>query len=183
MTSKASHCGNSEPAALLRQFQAIIPKRGPGRILDLACGGGRNGLLLARAGLPVTFVDINSEALSQINEIAHLESLDIQTKVFDLEQGLSLPWQPEQFSVVMIFNYLYRPLMSQLKDLVCPGGLFIYETFHVEQATIARPRNPDFLLKSGELAQEFSGWKIHHQFEGALPAPQRFVSQIVAEKT
>ena len=34
------------------------------------------------------------------------------------------------------------------------------------QAGLGRPKNPDFLLRSGELAQHFADWDRLHSFEG-----------------
>jgi hypothetical protein len=41
--------------------------------------------------------------------------------------------------------------MALMLALLAPGGLWIHETFAVGQARFGRPRNPDFLLREGEL--------------------------------
>ena len=54
-------------------------------------------------------------------------------------------------------NSLHRPLMENLLDSLEPGGLLIYETFARGNENFSRPRNPDHLLKSGELLQMVLG--------------------------
>jgi hypothetical protein len=38
-----------------------------------------------------------------------------------------------------------------LLALLAPGGLWIHETFAIGNEAYGRPRNPDFLLREGEL--------------------------------
>ena len=87
---------------------------------------------------------------------------------------------------IVVFRYLHRPLIRQIKLAVEPGGFVIYETFTVDQAQYGRPKNPDFLLLHQELQDYFSEWKIHHSFEGVsrkskLDKPYA-TAQIVATK-
>ena len=57
------------------------------------------------------------------------------------------------FDVVLVFNYLHRPLLPAIVDAVAPGGLLFYETFTVDQAPRGRPTNPAYLLQHDELPQ------------------------------
>ena len=65
------------------------------------------------------------------------------------------------------------------------------EEFTVDQAGFGRPKNPDFLLKHGELAELFSDWQIIHSFEGVIDAKntnvhndsgKQAIAQIIARK-
>jgi hypothetical protein len=51
----------------------------------------------------------------------------------------------------VVTNYLFRPLLSHMVEAVEPGGMLLYETFAVGNERFGRPRNPDFLLRPGEL--------------------------------
>jgi len=86
----------------------------------------------------------------------------------------------------MIFRYLHRPLIEQIKAAVAPNGLVIYETFTQAQAELGRPKNPDFLLKAKELASYFSDWQILHSFEGIKVSDtsgnKQAIAQIIARK-
>ena len=58
----------------------------------------------------------------------------------------------------------------------------MYETFTVEQPRFGKPRNPDFLLKKGELRGWFEDWEVIDFFEGIREGPERAVGQIVCRK-
>jgi tellurite methyltransferase len=81
----------------------------------------------------------------------------------------------------MVFRYLHRPLIEQIKAAVVPNGLVIYKTFTLGQAELGRPKNPDFLLKEGELAEYFSDWKIIHYFEGTTVSNTGNHNQAIAQ--
>jgi SAM-dependent methyltransferase len=159
--------------------------------LDLACGTGRNGLFLLASDIPVVFADRDSQALQQIRQHLTAQPGERQRELarfweVDLEIPDSRPLDGETFGAILVFRYLHRPLLAEIKDAVIPGGLVIYETFTVEQARIGRPRNPDFLLRLGELRDCFREWNILHDFEGIEHDPstgqQRAIARVVAEK-
>ncbi|MEW6982429.1 methyltransferase domain-containing protein [Colwelliaceae bacterium 6471] len=162
-----------------------------GHVLDLACGRGRNGLYLLANDIAVTFADINATALEELkNDIAALHpSIDVDKREFwlvDFEQGKDNVFANRQFAAVLVFRYLHRPLFSQLKQAILPGGLVIYETFTREQAAIGRPKRAEFLLEKDELAQIFSDWNILYKFEGIVDktdgSGKQAIAQIVAQK-
>ncbi len=153
-----------------------------GPIVDLACGRGRNGLFLARKGLPVVFADRSHEALESVAGELHAHGLPDETWHVDLEAGTGDPLAARRFSAALVFRYLHRPLIPRLRGCVLPGGLVVYETFTVRNTEYGRPNNPDFLLRPGELAELFAGWTTLHSFEGFLPDPNREVAQIVCRK-
>jgi SAM-dependent methyltransferase len=153
-------------------------------VLDMACGGGRNGLYLVQQGIPVVFADIRSEALQQVAD--NLDPDIAQLWQVDLEQEQSSPLACRQFSAILVFRYLHRPLLPAIREAVLPGGLVIYETFTREQPKYGRPKNPDFLLRPGELEQCFRDWQILHSFEGITAGDdtgaRKAIAQIVARK-
>lgn len=112
--------------------------------LDLACGGGRNGRWLRARGLSVTFLDRDVSALSDLSDAEIIEA--------DLETGGPFPLGSRTFDCVVVTNYLWRDILDDICAAVAPGGLLIYETFGLGNEALGRPRNPDFLLKPGELA-------------------------------
>ncbi|RWX57576.1 methyltransferase domain-containing protein [Photobacterium chitinilyticum] len=151
-----------------------------GAILDLACGSGRNGLYLARQGIPVVFADQDSEKLSQIEQAIQDEQLAARTWLVDFETGQ--PLAGRQFGAIMVFRYLHRPLFEAIKASIAYSGLVIYETFNIGQRAYGRPHNPDFLLQDNELVDEFGDWQILHQFEGVVSQPNSSISQIVVRR-
>ncbi len=151
-------------------------------VLDLACGGGRNGLFLARHNIIVTFADHNESSLKNIE--SRLRELDVagSTWLVDLEKKDSNPLENKHFDAILVFNYLHRPLMKHIGRAIKAGGLLFYETFTTAQRKFGRPSNPDFLLETGELREYFSDWELLHYFEGERSDPQRAIASLIARK-
>lgn len=137
----------------VRRFEPAIPKNG--LVLDLACGAGRHAALLASLGHRILAID------QDISMMESCKSDLIQTKEFDLE-GSEWPLQNQQFSAIVVTNYLYRPFLDELPKMLTEGGVLIYETFADGNAEFGKPSNPNFLLKSGELLAlaQRSGLKV-----------------------
>ena len=94
------------------------------------------------------------------------------------------PDQPlDFFAAIVVFRYLHRVLIPDIKLALKKGGVLVYETFTTAQAKLGKPRNPDFLLNTGELLSWFKDWEVLHHFEGTLKNPERAVSQIVCRKS
>ncbi len=151
-------------------------------VLDLACGAGRNGLLMAAQGAEVHFWDKDAGSLEKIKSMAGNMGLRFFTRQVDLEAGQEGLLPVEYFSVIMVFRYLHRPLIPEIKKSVKPGGIIIYETFTTRQAEIGKPVNPDFLLRENELSGWFEDWDILDQYQGRLENPERHMAGIVAGK-
>jgi len=196
---------------LLEKFIALLhEENNQAPVLDLACGSGRNGLYLVNQNIPVVFADIKDSALEQVKNSLTSQHSEIKSSAsfwqVDFEQGSSEEDSFEQgsvkqkhdhplagkcFSAIMVFRYLHRPLFEQIKQAVTPGGYVVYETFNVDQPQFGRPKNPNFLLKQGELAELFSDWEIIHSFEGIIEVKnadanndsgKQAVAQIIARK-
>jgi SAM-dependent methyltransferase len=130
------------------RFASLIP---PGEVLDLACGAGRHVALLLSLGHAVLAVDRD---VAQLGPLADAEG--VAALAADLE-GAPWPLGGRRFSGVVVTNYLHRPLLPAIVAAVAPGGLLIYETFAVGNERFGRPRNPDFLLRPGELREAVAG--------------------------
>lgn len=151
-------------------------------VLDLACGTGRSGFILANKNIPVVFADRASTVLDSIKQTLLDRKLTGSTWQIDLEQPGINPLDKKVFSAVVCFRYLHRPLFPYLMQAVEPGGLVVYETFTTDNRQFGRPNNPDFLLKPGELKELFQSWQILHYYEGIQHDPDRAIAQIVARK-
>ena len=116
-----------------------------GAVLDLACGGGRHGLLFLGRGHPVCFLDRNIDGIGDLKT-----ELKAELIAADIETG---PWPlaGRGFEAIVVTNYLWRPLTAQLLAALRPGGVLIYETFMRGNERFGKPSNPDFLLKPHEL--------------------------------
>jgi SAM-dependent methyltransferase len=144
-----AHIAQDQPSAWVVRFAGLIPA---GRVLDLACGGGRHARLMAGLGHVVLAVDRDTAAL------AAASGPGVDTLAFDLEHPTAAnhpewPLLPQVFAGIVVSNYLHRALMLPLLDSLAPGGILIYETFAAGNGQFGKPSNPDFLLKPGELLE------------------------------
>jgi len=178
-----------EPSQLLLQhlplLESLAHKGCSKKVLDLACGSGRNGLYLVKNNIPVVFADNKPSVFETIAErLTTLGALgkDADFWQVDFEQDSTSPLLGKDFEAILVFNYLHRPLIRRIKESVTPGGLLFYETFTTQQATLGRPKNPDFLLQAGELKSWFKDWELIHYFEGRLDLPDRAIANMVARK-
>ncbi len=153
MSAKASE-RHLRPSRWVRRFAPLIPKPGGGKtwVLDLACGGGRHTRHLLELGYKVLAVDRDVGDLAEIEPGPDFEILEI-----DLEDGGPWPLGERRFHGVVVTNYLHRPLFPALLAAIEGSGVLIYETFARGNERLARPRNPDHLLKAGELYEAVRG--------------------------
>lgn len=120
-------------------------------VLDLAGGGGRHARFFAERGHPVLLVDRTVYDWSALTADGRVTTL-----IADLEAN---PWPlaGRQFGGIIVTNYLWRALLTDIVAAVAPGGVLLYSTFAVGQERYGRPNNPDFLLKPGELLAAVRG--------------------------
>lgn len=165
-------------SVLLQQYSQLFQRSGK-PVLDLACGTGRNGLYLQQQQIPTVFADQNQAVLTSIAATPGISAE--QCWHVDFENGQQ-QLQPNSYQGIMVFRYLHRPLIADIKQAVCSGGIVIYETFTVENRQFGRPNRDAFLLQLGELKQLFSDWECVHYFEGIERDPDRAIAQIVCKK-
>ena len=123
-----------------------------GSVLDLACGAGRHGRIFLERGHKIGFLDIDTQALADITTRRRAEIITA-----DLESGAAWPLGARRFDAVIVTNYLWRPILRDIIAAVAPGGILIYETFAAGNEAFGRPRNPDHLLRRGELLEAVRG--------------------------
>lgn len=177
-----THSNTSAAPLLLENLSLFNTPEAPWKILDLACGNGRNGLLLAGMGHRVTFADRDEDKLQYVRDAGQFTDERCRSWLIDLELANSEPLAGHDYDAILVFNYLHRPLLPALLEAVAPGGLLIYETFTMAQRAFGRPSNPDFLLEPGELQALCADWQLLHYFEGELSAPTRAVASVIARR-
>nr|CAA6827630.1 MAG: Methyltransferase type 11 [uncultured Thiotrichaceae bacterium] len=156
-----------QPAPLWQRFvEEIAPNNNiqVGKGLDIACGAGRDMVYLAKQGWQMTGIDRSEDSLQRVAVLAKHSGVEVETQQFDLETGADpfTSFEDEGFDLITVGRYLHRPLFPYIKRLLKPGGTMIYQTFMqgCENTEIGRPRNPAFLLKSGELGEIFADFDI-----------------------
>lgn len=177
----------SEPASFLVEQSHRLPK---GRALDLAAGKGRNSLHLLRYGMAVEALDRDESGLSALLATAQAGGLSgLTTKTLDLEQN---PGNPpdlghEQYDVIIVFFYLFRPLFGPIMHALKPGGVLLYETFLIDNYfKYHHPRRWEFCLAHNELLRLTSSLRVLHYDEGehhdGRDTPL-FTARLVAQKS
>jgi tellurite methyltransferase len=162
----------AEPASIVGELLPLLP-RGPA--LDVACGVGRHSLLLGGRGQHVTAVDWSSAGLEMLEAQARAEGIAIR-RVSSAEQivkrhqgGIDLVQAdleqlqlPENtFELILCVQYLQRSLFPELEQALRPGGFLLFETFTRAQLEFSGgPRNPEYLLDSGELRTAFPELRV-----------------------
>ncbi len=150
-----------------------------GRGLDLACGRGRHALVLAAAGFSVRAIDRDPERIDTLRAVAARLGLEIETAAVDLEAG-GVTLGEGAYDLIVVVNYLHRPLFPALLRALAAGGLLLYESFGVGQALRGRPTNPDFLLKPGELRRLVAPLRVVREREGEFEG--RVLASVAARK-
>lgn len=149
------HARITVPSPWVARFAPLVPTGGT--VLDLACGGGRHARLFLARGHPVVVTDRDIAAVSDLAGQPGAEVIRA-----DLEDGGPVFEPPgalaqRTFAGIVVVNYLHRPLFDGLIAALVPGGTLIYETFARGNERFTMPRNPDHLLKSGELLEIVRG--------------------------
>lgn len=172
-----SHETDFRPAQFLVDHVELLPR---GRALDVAMGSGQNAVYLAKMGFQVEGVDISSESVNNALELARKAGVTIKAEVADLEGNYNI--KKAVYDVIICFHYLQRSLIPQIKNGLRKGGMVVYETFIVDQATLfGKPRNPDYLLRYNELLDMFHDFRCLRYREGVVEG-RKAIASIVAEK-
>ena len=172
----ARHLRITNPSPWVRRFLPLVPKGG--RVLDLAAGGGRHARLALDMGYAATLIDRNIEALDDLGEAAEVIEADLEDggSIFGPSGALS----GRTFDGIIVSNYLFRPLLGAIVAAVAPGGVLIYETFAMGNEAYNRPRNPDHLLKPGELLDAVAGALQVVAYEHGLIEKEAAISGVIS---
>ena len=138
------------PCALevLIENRHLLPVQG--KALDLACGLGGSGLLLAEHGLQTWAWDLSPVAIATLAKNA--EAVPLQPEVRDVVKN---PPEPERFDVICVGHFLERALCARIAEALKPGGLLFYQTFSQERVDDSGPDNPRYRLAPNELLELF----------------------------
>jgi len=151
------------------------------RVLDLAGGTGRHAVAAALRGAEVLLVDRDKAALEAATDAARAVGVSITTRCVDLER----PWPNlDVFDAVLVFNYLDRSRMNDVRASVAPNGILVMETFlEAQRAQGWGPGHPEHLLEAGELARLVAPFSVLHGREVLEPVEAsrwRAVASVVA---
>ena len=163
---------NKKPNKWIECYSSLIPS-GKG-VLDLACGSGRHTGMLLHKGYQVTAVDIDIDLIKQ-----NFSNKKLDIVKCDLEGLSSWPFGKNTFWGIIVVNYLHRPLYSKIMESLEKGGVLVYQTFADGHSQYGKPKNPDYLLKRGELKKVFDSMRIMSYQHGYLSYPSPSIVQII----
>jgi len=150
----------NNPVTLVEQWLPGLPV---GRALDVACGAGRNALLLARAGHQVDAIDISSEGLKLARREAGNRGLAINW----IEHDLDRPYRFHTgYDVILVMWYVKLDLISRLCGCLAPGGYLLCEEHLLTDQQVIGPTSRDYRVAPGELRGAVSGVEILLYEEG-----------------
>ena len=102
-------------------------------------------MMFLQKGYSVTAVDSDAVALAELERRApSIERHRLCCHVHDLEDGTPL-CLGQRFAAVIVVNYLHRPLLHSLVDLLEPGGILIFEAWAQGNEVFARAKDPSVL--------------------------------------
>lgn len=154
--------GPGDPTPILAEHLHLLPTHGDA--LDLACGLGANALLLAQKGLATQGWDISAVALQRLQSSAQAQGLTITTRQQDIEAH---PPPPRSFDVIVVTDFLFRPICPAIAAALRPGGLLFYSTWCAGKRSASGPSNPEFLLQPNELLRLFPSLHVRFYREDA----------------
>jgi SAM-dependent methyltransferase len=169
------------PCALevLVENSHLLPPEGSA--LDLACGMGGSGLLLAEHGLNTWAWDLSPVAIDALEKRA--ANLPLIAEVRDV---VRLPPPPGGYDVICVGHFLDREICPEIAAALRPGGLLFYQTFTRERVDQTGPGTQGYRLGPNELLELFPGLLVRfYREEGRLGDPARGFrnrAQLVAQQ-
>lgn len=175
------------PSRFVMQQLHRLPK---GRVLDVACGGGRHTLFLAGHGYDVEAIDRDAENLAKLAATAkdrHLSNVTVRQVDLERTTDDRPEFPADSYDVIVVCFYLHRPLFPWLIDALKPNGVLLYETFTIDNYFRHRhPRRWEFCLAHNELLRLTSLLRVlsydEGEHEGGPGMGSVFTAQLVAQK-
>jgi SAM-dependent methyltransferase len=152
-----------------------------GSALDLACGLGGSGLLLAERGLNTWAWDLSPVAIDALK--TRVGDLPLVAEVRDVVEQ---PPSPGGYDVICVGHFLDRQICPEISAALRPGGLLFYQTFTRERVDQTGPGTEHYRLGANELLELFPGLLVRfYREEGRLGDAARGFrnrAQLVAQK-
>jgi 2-polyprenyl-3-methyl-5-hydroxy-6-metoxy-1,4-benzoquinol methylase len=151
----------------------------PGKtVLDLACGTGRHALKVAQWGAEVVAVDHDEAKIEAARDAANRLGVEVDFRVVDLTGE----WPAfGEFDIVLVFNYLDRGRIDDVKAAVAPGGALLMETYLEWQRALGwGPSKDEHLLAPAELARLVAPFEVLHGREVFEPVDSNKIRAVAS---
>ncbi|MEA1920174.1 MAG: methyltransferase domain-containing protein [Campylobacterota bacterium] len=118
------------------------------KVLDIACGTGRNSHYLLELGFDIDAVDLSDYALNALHGNSRLTKIEADLDTYAI--------QKERYDLMLNINFLGRHLFEGMIHGLKQDGVLIFETFIIAHGeAYTQPSNPDYLLRHNELLEAF----------------------------
>jgi 2-polyprenyl-3-methyl-5-hydroxy-6-metoxy-1,4-benzoquinol methylase len=117
------------------------------KVLDIACGMGRNSKFLASNGFEVDALDISPIAIENLKNTKNIRAVEVDFDTYNLKEN--------SYDLIVCTYFLKRSLFPQIEKALKEDGVFIFETFIHHPDNTKAPSNRSFLLEEGELEVTF----------------------------
>jgi SAM-dependent methyltransferase len=143
---------SKEPSGFLMSYLDLLPKSA--KILEIACGEGRNAVALAAKGYDVTALDFSNVALERAKALASGSGVEVHFRALDLDFYL-----PELLTFDAIVTINFRPSAGLIKNIgrgLKEKGHLIMEAPLMESAKVHEKIEAFECFKPNELLQLFT---------------------------
>lgn len=167
-----------KPSDLLTKWIGRLPG---GKVLDLACGTGRNSLFLAEKGYEVTAIDVSQTAIKMAKNKAQEKGLKISWIIADLD----IFKISGKYDIILSFFYVNKKMVSDIIKSLNVGGILIFVSHMLPAIRSEEPHNHHFRFKPGELRQLFKGLKVLQYEERQVDEEggrHSYLASLVAQK-
>lgn len=174
-----SYLFGKEPILLLKNHIGLLKL---GKLIEIACGEGRNGAYLAQKGFHVEGVDCSKNAIEKAKKLVSEKNVSAEFKVQNLDFFL-MPLMKYD-SIVMSY---YRPqarFFSEVRRGLVAGGTFALEAYTVEHFKGQNPPNPHLDFEECYKPNEVLGHlkDFHILFYKEYPEGNSHTVQVIAKK-
>ena len=152
-----------EPNEFIKRYYHLIPRKG--RVLELACGEGRNAVFLAQQGYHVDAVDMSENAIEKTRELAREKGITINVARFN-----ALKWKPEYKYRGIVSTFFHTPydkrvlFYKRVKELLEYNGIFLGEWFsplqRLHRFTSGGPPSYEYMPTIEELKSNFQNGEV-----------------------
>ncbi len=147
-----------EPIGFIRDNLSRIKKS---KLLDLACGYGKNSVFLAENGFEITAVDISDKALQIFREEIIARGLKINLVQAEVRNFIGT-LRPRTFDSVLISRF--KPdnlIIGKIYEVLQPGGIFILVSLNIKHKTVnSQPFPEECYLQEKEFIDAHPGLEI-----------------------
>ncbi|QBZ83150.1 Ubiquinone biosynthesis O-methyltransferase [Hydrogenovibrio crunogenus] len=126
--------------------------------IDIGCGGGRDAVYLSMNGWQVIGIDHKEAVIQRAKQLAKCHQQQIEWKNCSVNTAGCLPSQ--SVDLVVVIRYLNRALFDTFKTMLKPEGYVVFQTFVEGVEAFGSPKNPNYILKKGELAKTFEDFHV-----------------------